>query len=458
MVSLLALILGIAGSLLISMSFHHALEREKDNARGNYQIVLNTLRVISDDQAEADYQSIALTLQLMSAQNVVVWSGLRLSTEDEIKYEEGAAVQYLHSEPSREKLKEGKMIYVGDPQGKQYLQVSGALLVGGMVTYLDMAYDISGIYEIRELQQSAYKKIFLIMVFLCLVLAYSISWVLTRPIARLSKASEAIAAGDLSYRARVCTKDEVGALTQEFNTMADKLEENMGNMAAAIEHQERFMGSFAHELKTPMTSIIGYSDLIRSQSLDEGQQATAANYIFSEAKRLENLSFKLLELLVLQKKDMPLLEGSPGQVAEKVTESLRSMYEKDGIFIRHCCEEGTCLMESDLVSSLLFNLLDNARKALEHGGEILVTVEMTVEGCRICVSDNGRGISQKALQHLTEAFYREDKSRTRRQGGAGLGLALCREIAALHGGNLSFESALGKGTAVTVELRGGRVK
>lgn len=135
---------------------------------------------------------------------------------------------------------------------------------------------------------------------------------------------------------------------------------------------------------------------------------------------------------------------------------------------------GTCRLEPDLFRSLLVNLIDNAGKAIGeegHGraisekgrgetireeGHILVTVHMTENGCVLLVEDDGPGIPEEAKVHLTEAFYRVDKSRSRKQGGAGLGLTLCANIAELHGGALGFENREGGGTRVRVELRGGR--
>ena len=139
-----------------------------------------------------------------------------------------------------------------------------------------------------------------------------------------------------------------------------------------------------------------------------------------------------------------------------MAEHLKTVYVRQNIQIQYRCAEGVCLLEPDLVKTLLVNLLDNARKALDAGGNIYVLQEMLPDGCRIRVLDNGRGIPPEALSHLTEAFYRVDKSRSRAQGGAGLGLSLCNEIVHLHGGTMQFESRVGNGTVVTVELKGGR--
>lgn len=109
------------------------------------------------------------------------------------------------------------------------------------------------------------------------------------------------------------------------------------------------------------------------------------------------------------------------------------------------------------MKTLLYNLIDNAAKAMDGTGRIAVRGTVLPGGCEIRVTDNGRGMESGELTRITEAFYRVDKSRSRKQGGAGLGLTLCKQIVALHRGNLTFRSAPGVGTQVTAELYGKEV-
>ena len=139
--------------------------------------------------------------------------------------------------------------------------------------------------------------------------------------------------------------------------------------------------------------------------------------------------------------------------AEAARISLPAMHAKDLSLVTQA-EEGVLRGDPALLQTLLQNLLDNARKASEPGAVVVLEGRETEEGYRLSVSDQGRGIPEEELGKITEAFYMVDKSRSRAEGGAGLGLALCREIAELHGGVLRFESQLGLGTKVTVELRG----
>ena len=161
---------------------------------------------------------------------------------------------------------------------------------------------------------------------------------------------------------------------------------------------------------------------------------------------------------MVKERDLPFVEVSPAELVEELADRLRPLLAVRKITVRCDCRPGTCLLEPDLAWSLLLNLADNAQKAMGQGGSILFRQEMLPDGCRIQVLDTGRGIPQEALAHLTEAFYRVDKARSRKQGGFGLGLALCQEIAALHHGSIRFENRTDgtRGTRVTVELRGGR--
>ena len=280
--------------------------------------------------------------------------------------------------------------------------------------------------------------------------------ILTRPLTRLSRGAREIADGNFSFRSEIRSDDEIGRLSQDFDRMADRIEENVQMLEESVKAQERFVSSFTHELKTPMTSVIGYADLLRSQELPEEERRDAANYIFMEGKRLERLSLKLMEIYVAKGGNICLSPQNPGAIAEDVVAHLCPIYQERNIFLETCCERGTCRLEPDLFRSLLVNLIDNAGKAIGEEGHIFVTVHMTENGCVLLVEDDGPGIPEEAKAHLTEAFYRVDKSRSRKQGGAGLGLTLCADIAELHGGTLAFENCEGGGTRVRVELRGGR--
>lgn len=452
---LASLVFGVGGSLLTAMSFDASLEREKLAALASYRLATNTLMVVSEVDREQKSGVVSTLSRLSSASPA--WSSMRLyNGENAVIYSYGRRIE---PPAETEELEAGKcLVYVEPIAGdERRLVLVGAITAGGERMVLAADYDVSAIYTASAEQRRVYRVVFIFMAALCATLSYIAAWLLTRPLSSLSRASRRLAAGELSYRARVYSADEVGMLARDFNIMAKKIESNVGELRDAMERQERFMGSFAHEMKTPMTSVIGYADLIRSGALSPEEAGDAANYIFSEGKRLESLSLKLLEILVTKESGPALAPASPARLIGASCERLAPIYAKRGITLRYKCADGECMLDADLAGSLLYNLIDNAAKAIDGEGGIFVLSEMTAEGCKISVTDTGRGMTKETMEHITEAFYRADKARARAQGGAGLGLALCAEIVELHNGTLTFSSRMGQGTRVTAELKGGRV-
>lgn len=465
MLALLSLLFGIGGSVLISAAFRDSLEREEAAAFSDYRMAWGTLQIVNGLNIYLDREGLEQTMEQFYQQNSSLWSSLRLSTADEVIYE-GGNVQsdFLPDEPSAVP-KPGNCRFSIRESGRDghCLVLSGAVETNGDILYLTAGRSINGIYDAREAQQRIFFWVFSAMCLLCGALSYTISRILTAPLKDLSRVSRVIASGNYGGRARIRSRDEIGLLSQDFNAMAKQLEADaeqkesyIGQLRQSMERQERFMGSFAHELKTPMTSLIGYADLLRSGTLTREEQEEAMDYLYSEGKRLESLSRKLLELLVVRQQGLPFTACSPAQLLRKLARQLEPVYRAKGIHIGLQCEEGLCMLEPDLVWSLLLNLADNAQKSMENGGELRLELELLEDGCRIRVLDSGRGIPPQALEHLTEAFYRADKARSRKQGGFGLGLALCQEIAFLHNGGIQFANRPEGGACVTVELRGGR--
>ena len=452
MVMLLALVFGAGGSMLISVSFRRGMESEQTTALKSYQMVQTAMVLANSISSQTDLGDVTDTLRQLD-RGGAPWSGLRLTSEGTALYASGTLPfsDSAAGEPGRCYTR----LYDGG--GAAVLQVSGMLRVNEKWLLLDAGYDVSHLYAVRQTQMGIYYRLLAAVAAVGGALSWVLSMLLTRPLYQLSRVTRQIAGGNLASRARIRSGDEFEQLADDFNHMTDRVEEDMQALQDAVRRQEEFMGSFAHEMKTPMTSIIGYADLLRGQSLSPADQQQAANYIFSEGKRLESLSLKLLDLLVLRRKDFELVPASPAAVIRGLVNVLRPVMARQDITLQCRCQAGQCRMEPDLVKSLVTNLIDNARKAMDGPGNIYVLSEMTDAGCRIRVADNGRGMPEKDLAHITEAFYRVDKSRSRAQGGVGLGLALCQQIAELHGGTMTFQSAEGRGTAVTVTLNGGRL-
>lgn len=456
-IAVIALLFGVGGAVQVHTTFQASLELEEQSALDNNRMVIKMLQIIGANDAGFGETQVVSAIRNISAQDTI--ESIQLVQGEDIVYQKGhIGEENLQIEENEDATKnEVYITYFVAENGRPYLQTTTSIVLNENDYVLRLGQDLTNIYEMRDEQIMVFRRTFWVLMLAGALVSWLLATFLTRPLRRLSKASREIASGNLAYRSEIKTDDEIASLSRDFDRMADKLEENINILTDTAEQKERFMGAFTHELKTPMTSIIGYADLLRSQKLTKRDEQDALDYIYSEAKRLENLSLKMLDLFVADKMELAMKSCSPSDLVRYVTSHLQATFEKSNVKMLVQVEKGTCIMDPDLVQTLLINLLDNARKAMEHGGTIIITVEMTEAGCRFIVQDEGKGIPQESIQHLTEAFYRVDKARARVSGSAGLGLALCDKIVKLHNGTIHFASEEGVGTTVTVELNGGQL-
>lgn len=319
--------------------------------------------------------------------------------------------------------------------------------------YLQSRHDVSDIYTLRDQYLTIYRTVYLVAVLVSVLTGFALSAVLTAPIRKLSRSARMIAGGNYSVRANVHSGDEIGILATQFNHMAEELEQHIASLELATQQQRDFTASFAHELKTPLTSIIGYADTLRSRRLPENQQFEAANFIFTEGRRLETMSHSLLRLFSLDSETPQMRRFAAQSLASAVEESISYPLKQRQLVLELRVAEGAVYGERELLTLLLYNLIDNARKASEPGSKITLIGTAVPEGYCFAVKDRGRGIPSEAIGRITEPFYMVDKSRARAEGGAGLGLALCQRIAQLHETELHYESKVGKGTVVSFTLK-----
>lgn len=219
-------------------------------------------------------------------------------------------------------------------------------------------------------------------------------------------------------------------------------------LQAVNEAQRQLIGSMSHELKTPLTAISGYSELLLNVKISKEQEEKALNYINAESGRLSRLSEKMMELTKLYEPEcrITLQETSVEELFENVKESVKHRLEEKEITL---VEEGSyqgkkMMLDMDLMTSFLINLINNSTLASKQGSRIY----LGGDGKSLWVRDEGCGIPPEEVDKVRKAFYRVDKSRSRKSGNMGLGLALCDQIAKVHHGEMNIESEVGKGTKV----------
>ena len=447
---------------LIYSNFTHALQREINVAYNENDVLIYSLSrelQTSRNQNPNLFNSETTNVWIEQAVKSIVISASRGAipfriSDDMFRNIYSSKWPNIDSTLLTQLTKENRGYEVIYLDGQCYIHVASPIEVLGEHLYIENYNIISHLFDNRRQQYKTAFYLMIIILFISGVVAFIVSSWLMYPIRRLSQITKRFASGELSERIEVTSQDELGMLTQEFNKIAEELEEKIEELKDAKRRQEHFVGSFAHEIKTPLTSMIGYADRLRSKKMNEEQVILSAHYIYEEGKRLEALSMKLLELIVLKKQDFTFKKVNSETFFSSIEETMRPIIEKAHIEFVASWEDANLLIEQDLMKTVCLNLLDNARKAITANGKILLNGKVILGGYEISISDNGRGIETEELGRITEAFYTVDKSRARLQGGAGLGLSICLEIVKLHGGELIFESQINKGTCVTIRLKG----
>lgn len=456
-ISFITLIFSVFGAWMVNATFQSSLDREIERGKSENQMFQFAFEMALDSWGEeyilmqdSVFQDISSSMRGGSAGE---GSYIRVyDKEEKIIYDNSEMDEDTNFISSLEGASGGYQIYHESAQRSSgyFLAVMCRAGETDNPFYLENIINISYIYEEREALFARYRIAVLVLLVLTGCVTLVLSQFLTRSVVSLSRITRRFAKGDYQIRARRCGSDEIGELTKDFNGMADSLSKKIEELQEAARRQEDFTASFAHELKTPLTSIIGYADMLRMMELNREEIMEASNYIYSQGKRLESLSLKLLELIVTDKQEQELQKIAMVPLLEEARQVAEASLAEKKIRLLTGFGEGYVAGDRDLLLSLFINLIDNARKALGEGGTIWLQSQCLSEGYLVCVRDNGCGIPREELSRITEAFYMVDKSRSRKEGGAGLGLTLCSRIVRLHRAKWQIQSKQGEGTAIYI--------
>jgi signal transduction histidine kinase len=274
-----------------------------------------------------------------------------------------------------------------------------------------------------------------------------VSRLLTAPLGRLTRAAQAVAGGDLSPRVIIRSKDEIGALGDAFNEMT-------ANLAEAETLRKNLVADVSHELRTPLAIVQGNLQAILEgvYPLDLAQVAS----VYDETRLLTHLVDDLHDLTLADAGQLR-LERAPVdlvELAQTAVSQFGPSAEAAEVRLELAADEGVpaVIGDPDRLAQVLRNLLSNALRHTPTGGQVFVRVARTGEKVTVQVADTGTGIPSADLPHVFDRFYRGEKGGSRRGGGAGLGLAIARQLVTAHGGQITVASSPGRGTTFAIEL------
>ena len=216
--------------------------------------------------------------------------------------------------------------------------------------------------------------------------------------------------------------------------------------------RREFTANISHELKTPLTSISGFAELMKSGGIPEETVVDFSNSIYTEAQRLISLVSDIIKISELDEKDNRLDRGSVNLygLAAEVINRLKPAAEKKNISFMLKGGDAETFGVRSIIDEMIYNLCDNAIKYNKNGGSVTVTVNNDGDKAKISVKDTGIGIPKTQQDRIFERFYRVDKSRSKAEGGTGLGLSIVKHGAMYHNADISVESEIEKGTTMTI--------
>jgi signal transduction histidine kinase len=336
---------------------------------------------------------------------------------------------------SREEQK-AEISFTRTEQG-HFIRITGTVRVAERFYRLDYYLNITE--NINDLRNIQLMLLSLALLFSALT-AFGLYIILLRifkPIGIVANSSKNIANGNYDERIHISGSNELSAMAANFNKMAEEIE-------VQIVGKQQFIDNFTHEIRSPLTSIYGYAEYLQKAPYGEDTTIKATQTIMDEANHIKMIAASLLKLATLRNYTPVKTKISIPRLFDDVCRMLNT--EKN--LVRKN-EIDTMEGQEDLIKSLLTNLCTNAIRA--GATDIyLEAAESQGGGVVLSVTDNGCGISSDDLTRITEPFYRVDKARNREQGGAGLGLTLCKQIAEAHGAVMHIESILRNGTSVKI--------
>lgn len=459
---LVMLAVDVTSFLLLSQSQNMLFAQEQKRAASEHSLVAaamqNTVTVtrlqqnktlLSEEDTYAVVEKVLESQKKRGAGVSLYRDGKRLSTTNVTQeVEELDVVKAVTAEAPRLK-------FVAQDT-RSYLLVGSQISLEKVEYILITVTDATDLSVLRREQLRYVRTLSLALSLVVAGLLLAMVWWLMRPLQKVNYTMRRIAQGDYQKRLQITGHSELAELARNVNRMADSIETNVDSLEQVADNQKTFIANLAHEMKTPLTSILGFADILRVKKVvTEAERREYAGVIVEETKRLRSLSGKLMELITVGNTQLDFQRLSLTALIREVEVSLQPSLALREMHLRCVVPDAEVRVDKELFKSLLYNLADNAMKASEAGQTVEFLGGLAPDGRLVLiVSDSGMGIPRKEIAKIVQPFYMLDKVRSRKAGGAGLGLALCVEIARLHGIQLTIESEVGKGTQVYLTFDG----
>lgn len=424
--SLTVITMNIVGLNLINSSYETNIKNAIDKYSANINNILDNFLVQSSDPViKSNYDNNSYT-------KIFINDNLFLTNFPK-NYE-------IIENKLKSNLKDNIAVYISDENLFMALK-------NNAYTIVTMS-NISDIYKSRDIEIENFIQISLIVsVTIAIVLSLLVS-LITRKIKTLNTAVKKIESGDYSIVIPDLGNDEIGEFAKSFNNMSASIQNNINEIETISENRRIFIGNLTHEIRTPLTSIIGYSSLIKDKKIaDLNTINSYAGKIYDEGKYIESMRDKLMNILTLDSSKIVLKKTDISLYIKDLIDEFKEIFP-DTKFILEIEANINKKIDKTLFKSLIINLIKNSINASDDP-----QITISLNNQYLSITDNGKGIPESELERIKEPFYTLNKDRNRKSNGMGLGLPLCLNIIDIHKWKMDIKSIVDKGTTITICFR-----
>lgn len=436
------LLFGVISVFFLYSVYHNTLSQEKETALSREHVIylLINARLNKADE-ELDYEEIGSFVDQATTDDFML-----LDRKGEILY--GSNKEYQADTFELKVPKESEKVLISNVQllnKNKYLVLTEKLADTDLVlVYVDPLVELN--QSTTQLTFSYYLLV-VIIILLSAIVSLVLANMLIKPITQLIKTTEAITKGDTDTRVSVSTKDELGDLGNSLNAMADKFNQDIDHIQEAKDTQDLFLANLAHEIRTPLTSISGYSQMLKWSELSE-EDLESVEYIHSESERLSHLSKDILKLTQLNNYELELRNVSTNEITSDLHLFMKVNSPETLLSVN--LDESNLTLDYNLFKLMTYNIMTNSLNASKNLGEMSITGKNNQDNYEFIFEDNGPGIPEDLLTRVTEAFVTSDASRNDHH--LGLGLSIVKKVVELHQGTLEINNKESSGVIVRITL------
>ncbi len=369
-----------------------------------------------------------------------------VNAEGQVLFDTGADASAMTNHISRPEIR--KAFETGEGSGTRRSETLSKNLFYYAVrldngSVLRVSREADSFFAVMQNMLPSVISVFLILFLFCIAISNYFTKSLVEPIEKLAEnLSEPVL--EVDYK--------------ELAPFVAKIRQQHEDILKSAQIRQEFTANVSHELKTPLTAISGYAELIEHGMADQKNAARFAGEIHKNAARLLSLINDIIQLSQLdgEKKQLEYTKLDLYQLAEECVDMLNMNAAKQNITMKLCGRHAMVWADKQLMEELLYNLCDNAIRYNNRGGSVTVTVDREKDETFLSVRDTGIGIPPEHQDRVFERFYRVDKSRSKATGGTGLGLAIVKHIVSQHGARLFMDSEPGRGTEIRVVFPGNK--